>query len=127
MLVKFLAKRVVVLAAMGAAAAFVLRGYRFDTSLGILLGAAVGLYRLRFNSRVLAQATTSKKPKTSSVLYQLLSQILVFGLLLATIIASIYLFIGFAAGLLSIPLVICVNAFSEKLGITRNGWGENSF
>lgn len=124
MLVSFLAKRVAVLAAAVAAASLYLRGGQIDVGAGVLLGAFVSIYRVYFNRRSLLQAANGGGHGVKNVVVALLSQILVFALLLITALAGAYLFFGFTAGLLLVPLVICINAFSERLGITRNQWGE---
>ena len=126
MLVGFLAKRVAVLAVAVAAALLYLRSGQIDMGAGVLLGAFVSVYRVYFNHRALMQATTDNGHGAKKMVVALLSQILVFVLLFITALAGVYLFFGFTAGLLLVPLVICINAFSERLGITRNQWGEGS-
>lgn len=123
MLVSFLAKRVAVMAMMAASAAFIIDGLRPFVPLGILLGAFLGVYRTRLAGRALENAVQGTRPAKGALL-QLLSQMMLFSVLVATALANWRLFAGVAGGLLLLPLFICANAATEWLGLTRNAWGE---
>lgn len=122
MLLRFLAKRMVVLLAAAAAFAFVIDGFKPAVPLGILVGGFLALYKVRLNSIVISATVTSGSTAKNSAL-QVLAQILVLGLLVVTIVLDMRLFIGLTAGLLLLPLFICVNAFTERLGLTHNTFG----
>ena len=123
MVVTFLTKRVAVMAIMAASAAFVVDGLRPFVPLGILLGAFLGVYRTRLSTRALENAVQGAHP-AKGVLLQLLSQLLLFSVLVVSAMANLRLFAGVAAGLVLLPLFICANAATEWLGLTRNAWGE---
>lgn len=123
MVVTFLAKRVAVMAIMASSAAFIIDGLRPFVPLGILLGAFLGVYRTRLSSRALENAAQGTRPAKGALL-PLLSQMLLFSVLVVSAVANLRLFAGVAGGLLLLPLFICANAATEWLGLTRNAWGE---
>ena len=123
MLVGFLAKRVAVLAAMAAAAAFILDGFSPLAPLGIVLGGFLGVYKTRLNSLLVTNAASGGAPAKTAAL-QLLAQMMVLALLVATALTSLHLFAGAAIGLSLLPIFICINAATEKFGLTHNAWGE---
>jgi hypothetical protein len=90
---------------------------------GILLGGILALYRLNLQKRILAHLMESNSGK-KAILFQILSLSFVLGLLIVTCLLDLRLFIGVTAGLLIIPLLICINAVTEWFGITHNQWGQ---
>lgn len=122
-MIGFLAKRVALLALPGAVLSVILtRDAGFGA--GLLLGAFLGVYKLRVSRQLLAASVAASSPRARTLVLQMLSQLLVFALLLLTILVDFALFGGFALGVLLLPLVICINAVSERLGLSKNQWGE---
>lgn len=127
MLWRFFAKRVAVLAAAVALCLFLLWPAAGPLlPFGVLLGAFVAVYKIRLSSIFLLAAAASEGAGAKGTLVQLLSQMMAFALLLLAALLDTHLFFGVAAGLLLVPAVICINAVTEKLGLTHNRWGEPS-
>lgn len=123
MLVRFLAKRMAVLAVAAATFGFIADGLSPVVPLGILLGGFLAVYKTRLNTAAIANAARGGGAARGGAV-QLLFQMLLLGVLAVTAFASLRLFAGVAAGLLLLPLFICVNAATEWLGLTHNAWGE---
>lgn len=124
-MVRFFFIRVMIFCVVMAAIAFVTMGGRPLLSIGIVTGGFLSVYKLRLYKNILTALTMSGKPsyvKSFIIFIFLIS--LSFIVLLAAIKFDIWLFGGIAAGLVSIMAVICVNAFTEKMGLTHNNWGE---
>lgn len=126
MLLRFLVKRAAVAAAVLSAACFMYGVLSVKAFAGLLLGTFFALYKVRLFGIFLDGVWNSGKAGAKSAVFQAFSQVAVFGLLLASILLDIRFFAGVTAGLLTVPLVICVNGFTEKIGITHNRWGENT-
>ncbi len=123
-LFKFLFKRVALAAGILAAAALLADGFNPRIAIGVLLGSAASLYKVRLQMLFLSACASAESPKAKSVLNQIFSHLLVFVLLGVSAYANWRLFAGVAAGLLLVSLVVGVNAVTEYTGITRNCWGE---
>jgi hypothetical protein len=123
MLLLFLVKRMLVLAPMGAAAAFVLSGYNAAAPFGIILGVFFAIYKIRFNKKLISAGTVGAS-KIKNSLVHILFQFAPFILLFVTAATNTVLFICFSAGLLILPFFICVNAITEKLRLSHNAFGN---
>lgn len=120
MLVRFLAKRTMVLAAAAAAVVFFADGCSPLVPAGILLGCAVALYKIRLNTLAIPAAG---RGNARASLVPMLFQMLTLGLLVVTAFANVRIFAGFAGGLLLVPLFITANSITEAAGLSHNGWG----
>ncbi len=120
MLVRFMAKRVAVMAVLATAAALVLGGLSPWTPVGIWLGAFLGVYRMRTSSRVLAEHASGVG---RAVFAQVALLAVSLGALVLSALVNVRLFAGISVGLLLAPLFICVNALTESIGLTHNAWG----
>ena len=114
-----------VIALLFAVTALVFDHFTVFIPAGILIGSLLSVYKIRLNSRLLAGAVQSGSPTRKGLVVQFLSQFMVFGVLLATVLVNLRLFAGVAIGILLVPLYICINAITERLGITHNAWGES--
>lgn len=123
LLIRFLALRSVALGSLAAFAGFFISGYDVSVVFGVLLGAFISIYRTRLFGLFLKNAAEMSGIAAKSIIFQVCSQLLVFGLLIASIITGTTLFLGIAAGLLTVPTVIFINALTEGAGLTRNRWG----
>lgn len=120
MLVRFMAKRVAVLAALGTIVFLLLCGFTLWGPAGIWLGAFLGVYRMYASSRMIAKTNGGAAgPVVAQVGLLLVS----LAALLVSALVDIRLFAGVAVGLLLAPLFICVNALTERIGLTHNAWG----
>lgn len=122
LLIRFLAKRLAVLGAAVMVFAWVLDGFAPALPLGIALGGFLSVYKSRLTGLALLEVANAGGMKRA-VLPGLM-QLATCGLLVLCALFNLKLFAGFAAGLLLLPLFICVNAATEKLGLTHNQWGE---
>lgn len=120
--IRFLAVRIGVLAVFAVAAAIIFGGGVLAV-VGILAGAALSLYRTWSHRRFLLRAAQATTPAKTAVM-QALSVLLIMAVLLAGAALDLRLFIGLAAGMLLQIVVIMVNAFTEKLGLSHNNWGD---
>ena len=120
----FLAKRVTLLAVISVIAISVVRGPDFFIAAGIWSGAAFAIYKIILNNKSLLSMCALGRGRTS--LFLITSQISCFAFLLISILIDVRLFAGVTGGFLLMPAVICVNGVTEKIGLTRNGWGEKS-
>lgn len=125
MLLGFLVKRAAVAAGALSILCFVFSGLGIKAFAGLLLGTFIALYKIRIFGIFLNGVWSSGRAGAKSAVFQAFSQIAVFGLLLASVLLDVSFFAGVTAGLLTIPLVICINAFTEKIGITHNRWGDS--
>lgn len=124
LLLRFLAKRAAVAAVVLSVVCFIPGGLGAKAFVGLLLGTFAALYKIRLFGVFLDGVWRSGRAGAKSAVFQAFSQLAVFGLLLASILLDIRFFAGVTAGLLTVPLVICINAFTEKTGVTRNRWGD---
>lgn len=122
MLFRFLLKRAAVLAAALSALALALPAAGVAAALGILIGTAVALAKFRLNTKLLAALCESGQGRAAAAILPL-SQLFLFGLLLAAALADHRLFFGAAAGVLTVPAVILWNALTEGFALTHNRWG----
>ncbi len=124
-LVRFLTKPVAIVAFMLAVFAGI---YWQDVLLvlGIGLGAFAGVYKIRLFSILFTIAVSGKRPSLLGVLAQMGVQTMAFLVLIVTALIDTSLFYGTTAGILIIPLVICINGISEKCGLSHNKWGQQS-
>ncbi len=124
-IVRFLTKPVAIVAVVLAVFAGI---YWRDAllSLGIGVGAFVGVYKIRLFSILFTAAVAGKRPRLLGLLAQMGVQTMAFMLLIVTALLDTSLFYGTAVGVLIIPMVICINAVSEKCGLSNNKWGETS-
>ena len=120
MLVKFMARRVAVLAAVLCAAAVLLGVFLPWAPVGVCLGAFLGVYRLRVSANALAQAASGAGTAVFAHVALMLASL---AALAVSALVDLRLFAGIAVGLLLVPLVICVNALTERAGLTHNAWG----
>jgi hypothetical protein len=125
MLIRFLAKRAAVLAALASMAALIFHGFDPLIPVGILMGFCISLYKTGVFAAFLDSLTgTGPKGRLSLMLVQIFFLLSAFFLLAVAVFVDMRLFVGLTAGLLLIPAAICLNALTEWLGLTRNGWGE---
>ena len=121
-MIGFLAKRVALLAVILVAAVFAVRGPDFFIAAGIFFGVALGIYKIIQNKKNLL--TMCALGKSRSSFFFIASQAAFFVLLLVSVLIDVRLFAGMTAGFLLMPAAICLNGITEKIGLTRNGWGE---
>jgi len=121
-MVDFLAKRVALLVAVLVTAVFIARGWDLFAVAGIVSGAAFAVYKVVLNKRNLVSMCALGR--SSAPFFLIASQAAGFAFLLISILIDTRLFIGVTAGFLLMPAVICLNGITEKIGLTRNGWGE---
>lgn len=78
-----------------------------------------------FTSADIYDSRSGITPAKSSwyVVKQVLGLLTVLALLAFTAYCDQWLFIGMAAGILILPIIITVNGITEGLGITKNGFG----
>jgi hypothetical protein len=65
-----------------------------------------------------------KSGQRSAMVIFLINQIILLPLLFLAYYISLWVFWGFIAGVLAIPLLIMLNSITEAFGITRNHFGE---
>ncbi len=125
MLIRFLAKRVAILAAACVVTSLFISKLGVMTAFGVLIGAFLALYKVKMFGSFLNGLVNSENIGKKPVFYQIFSQLFLFGVLTASIIANLTFFFGVVAGLLLVPFYICINAVTEKVKITHNNWGDN--
>ena len=123
-MIVFLTKRVAFLAVISAMVVFIVRGWDSLIIAGIISGAAFAVYKITLNNKNLRAMCALEK--RCSPLFFITSQMVCFAFLLVSILIDIRLFAGVTAGFLLMPAVICLNGITEKIGFTRNAWGEKS-
>ncbi|GHU80149.1 hypothetical protein FACS1894191_4680 [Clostridia bacterium] len=126
MLVRFLSVRTVIPAVCLCVAAVLIGNGAALSVPGIILGDSLALYRIRRYGLYLGGLAAEGSSRAKPVLRQLFSQLLPFAALAAAMVTDVWLFAGVAAGILLVPLVICINAVTEKIGLTHNRWGDKS-
>lgn len=122
-MIRFLFKRVMVLAVIIAVTVFLFNGCNLKTPVGILIGAVLSLYKIRLTgifTNILVRS--GKRIVISSVLINIFSQVFIFLILTVAVLADVSLFFGIAAGFILLPVFICVNGTTEKIGISHNEW-----
>ncbi len=104
---------------------------RWLALIGLVIGTALSAVRFCGNAAVLAslfnvevQNTRNRLGQRSARLIFLLNQIILLPFLLLAYFISQWVFWGFVAGILTIPLLIMLNSITEVFGITRNHFGE---
>lgn len=120
MLVRFMAKRVAVLAVLATIIFLLLCGFTLPGIAGIWLGAFLGVYRMYVSSRVIAKTGGGA---AGPVIAQVGLLLVSLAVLLVSALVDVLLFAGVAVGLLLAPLFICINALTERIGLTHNAWG----
>lgn len=123
MLRRFFLKRVLVVWAVASVLTLLIFGGVYKAVAGIGIGAVLSLCRIRLLERSIGAEPDGGKKK-SAVLASGLWFILLFSLLMTSVNVDAGLFLGIAGGLLILPFIIMANAVTEKLGITRNAWGD---
>lgn len=122
---RFLAKRVLVLFLIIAAADILFLPEKWKVLAGLTIGGIYGLLRLNSHvvtfSRVISQNKDSITKSQSNVKY-ILNQIIIFSLLAASLKINQWLFAGVVAGMLLVMMVIMINGITESLGITHNNF-----
>lgn len=95
---------------------------------GLLVGGALsvgkfGSYSWVFG-KILAPGTTAggKAAAGTSISVFFLNQLILLPLLYLAYILNQWVFIGFVAGILLVPLVIMINCITEAIGITKNSF-----
>lgn len=126
LLLWFLAKRAAVAVVFLSVVCFLFGGLGVKAFAGLLLGTFIAIYKIRLFGVFLNGVWSSGRAGAKSAIFQTFSQLSVFGLLLVSVLLDISFFAGVTAGLLTVPLIICINAFTEKMGVTHNRWGDNS-
>jgi hypothetical protein len=99
--------------------------YKFDFAilLGLIIGYFVGILRLR-TLTVAAHtifSSTNKKNK-GTVLKYILVQIVTILALAIAIKVTVPFFFAVSVGVLTVPITIMINSFTEFLGATRNNF-----
>jgi hypothetical protein len=123
-LLKFLGSRLSVLACAVIAAVSlvcVIRGaFRAELPLGIAIGAALGFGRMCMMERLFFLVMAAHQGKTAiAVINQFLGMALVAAFLFFCIKTNIWLFVGGAAGLSLVPIVILTNR--KKISVEKVG------
>lgn len=97
----------------------------FNNKFSILAGLSVGcvLSVARFKSLSLGFSVVLHKLNTRKSMYVfILNQVITVIILAVAIKISLLFFAGMVVGVLAVPLIIVVNAITEKIGITRNNF-----
>ena len=123
MLSRFLTKRVFVGAAIGAVLAFFVFGRTALAPLGVMTGCFTAVLKTRLQEILLRGVAAGEAMGGKLRVFALLSPLAAFAVLLIGMLVDIRLFAGLAIGFLSLPVFIMVNAFTEKIGLTKNRWG----
>lgn len=92
---------------------------------GVMAGSLLSVYKAALYGIIpvlLAQNARGKQIR--ALLFGIFSQIITIVLLLAAVKINVRLFFGVSTGLIAMVIVVCVNAFTEKWGVTHNQWGE---
>jgi hypothetical protein len=104
---------------------------RWPVLIGLAAGTAVSAVKFCSNAAVYASLFGVKTQgirgglaqRTARVIF-LLNQIILLPLLLIAYYIGQWVFWGFVAGILTIPMLIMLNSITEAFGITRNHFGE---
>ncbi|MDR1193498.1 MAG: hypothetical protein LBK98_04920 [Peptococcaceae bacterium] len=128
-LVYFLVTRAAVPGSVCVAAVFLSDSFGWRAALGIFVGFFAALYKIRWFAALLggrgapAKGQAAWEERLASWAARLFAPLFSLAVLVVTVLTDIRLFAGAAMGMLLIPAVICVNALTERLGLTRNFWG----
>ncbi len=126
-ILKFFVKRVFILYAVLIVVCFLIKYQRIPMMISLTLGVIFSLLRFGILEAVLRYLGASGKKSLAIVtnLMIYLCSLLIVGI---TIVFAahfgVYTFIAALVGSLSIVIVIMINAITEALGITNNGFGE---
>ena len=88
---------------------------------GILSVAKFGSYTWAFE-RILSPNTAGRINAGGSITVFALNQLVLLPLLYLAYVLNHWLFAGFVAGILLVPLVIMINCITEATGITKNNF-----
>lgn len=121
----FLLKRVLVLYVILLIIDLVFINKRWLVLVGLTVGAVIGLFKFKSTALVLSKLISTDKRKNHAkrnILLYVVSQLLVIILLGLAMLVSIWLFAGFTAGILLVPLAIIYNSLTEFFGFTHNNF-----
>ncbi len=125
----FLVKRVLMVTIMLVLIDLIFLSQRWFVLLGILVGSVLSIFKLDSYVLVFAKVISQsegggqyKYGTAKSVLNFIVNQIVVLVLLIITYKMSLWLFAGFVTGILSAPIVIMINGFTEAIKITHNNF-----
>lgn len=122
----FLLKRVLVLYVILLVIDLIFIDKKWLALTGLTVGMGIGLLKFKSTALVLSKLIStdeSKKHTKRNILLYVVSQLLVIIFLGLALLLSIWLFAGFTAGILLVPLAIIANSITEFLGITHNNFG----
>lgn len=104
---------------------------RWPVLAGLATGTVVSALKFCGNAKSLsgifnnaAQGSRGRRGQHSSTVIFLLNQIILLPLLFLAYYMGQWVFWGFVAGILTVPLLIMLNSITEAFGITRNHFGE---
>lgn len=122
---RFLAKRVLALYIIIAAADLMLLPEKWKVLAGLTIGGIYSLFRLNSHAGTLSRLISQNKDaitKSHSMLKYLITQGLVFLLLAASLKINQWLFAGVTTGILLVMMAVMINGITESLGITHNNF-----
>lgn len=128
-LARFLVKRVLICLILLSIIVIMAFDKKITVLIGLILGTTISVLKLGSNAWIINKIADVDKncgkkkfsDKFSSVIYAL-TQIAVLLMLYIAYRINQWGFAGFAAGLLTVPVVIMINSITEALGITRNNF-----
>jgi hypothetical protein len=123
---RFIAKRVIIYILLLSIIDVIMLENKWFVLIGLIVGALLSVVKFSCNAWVLAgilgvdQAKRKKlSPGISAVLFTF-SQLILLPLLFLAYYINQWVFAGFVAGILLVPLVIMINSITEAFGITKN-------
>ena len=126
---RFLAKRVAIFALILIIIDLIFIKVKWFALCGLVIGSLLSIlklasYAMVFTKIIFSQAGDNKNKfgAVKTLLNFVINQIIVILALFISIKVNLWLFIGFAAGVLLVPFVIMVNILSEALKITHNNF-----
>lgn len=124
---KFLMKRALICMVLMSAIDIIVIDEKWHVLTGLLSGTFVSIFRFGSNALILSNAMGVKQDDRCSIFSSEfiivlfgLSQLILLPLLFLAYFISQWVFAGFIAGIITIPVVIMVNSITEAFGITKN-------
>lgn len=124
---RFIAKRVLICMILLLIVDMIVSENRWFVLVGIIVGTILSFVKFGSNAWVLKgilgidqnNAQIKLTPGISIIIF-IISQLILLSLLFLAYFLNYWIFAGFVAGILLLPLVIMVNSITEAFGITKN-------
>ncbi|HEX2947515.1 MAG TPA: hypothetical protein VHT96_16380 [Clostridia bacterium] len=130
-LVRFILKRLLICFILLSIFDMVMIENRWSAFCGLAAGAIISAMKFCGSAAALAgffgietRAGRGRLGQRWAVVIFLLNQLILLPLLFLAYNISQWVFWGFVAGILTIPMLIMLNSITEAFGITRNHFGE---